>query len=316
METFQGLQHIEALVGVQWDESQYFPPVYPPFWYAAVSPLSHLNYALAVHLWALLMTVCLIVSLLLLYKFTETPLPLLLAFCVFTPVIHSISSGQKGTLLLLIFTTSFVLLKVAQPAKSGVVFALSLFKPYLGVSIGLLMLVSGRVRWVAATLLSVGGIAFGTYWAYPQLSRDYLEVCLGFGDYVKSSGYDLHKSYSLWSGWQLLIPHSTTAKVLTVDFVTGGYRRCVGLSQAIDAGAKRNWKRRWSLGVRVCGDDFSHGRDGSAFLLLRSDGSDFARGNFRRPCEGSAVSGLAMAASGVDRGCDAGERCDYGCRGS
>ncbi len=108
------------MTGFTWDQSQYFPPVYPPFWYAAVSPLSHLHYDQAVHVWAGLMTACLIIALLLIYRFTDVPVFLLLILCLSTPVIHSISSGQKGTLLLLIFTVSFVLLKKLQPVKCEV----------------------------------------------------------------------------------------------------------------------------------------------------------------------------------------------------
>lgn len=215
LKTFKRQQHNDKVTGFPWDESQYFPAVYPPFWYAAVSPLSRIDYHIAVHLWALLMTVCLIVALLLIYRFTSAPIFLLLIFCLCSPVIHSISSGQKGTLLLLIFTGSFVLLKKIKPAGSGVVFALSLFKPYLGVCIGLLMLVRGNWRWVAATLLTVAAIVGLTWLSMPELFKGYIDVCLGFGDYVQSGGYDLAKSYSLWSGWQMLISLSLVAKVLT-----------------------------------------------------------------------------------------------------
>jgi hypothetical protein len=69
---------------------------------------------------------------------------------------------------------------------------------------------------VAATLVAVTAIILGTWWAWPQLSRDYLAVCLGFGDYVQSGGYELEKSYSLWSGWQLLVPNAWAAKGLTI----------------------------------------------------------------------------------------------------
>lgn len=215
LETFKRQQHEVEVTGFAWDDSQYFPAVYPPFWYTAVSPLSRLDYPTAAFIWAALMTACLIVALLLIYRFTDAPLFLLLILCLCTPVIHSISSGQKGTLLLLIFTGSFVLLKQLRPTGSGIVFALSLFKPYLGVSVGLLMLLRGNWRWVASTLLTVAAIAGLSWITMPDLCKDYIGVCLGFGNYVQSGGYDLAKSYSLWSGWQMLISHSLAAKVLT-----------------------------------------------------------------------------------------------------
>ena len=215
-ESFKRRQHQPEAVGFAWDENQYFPAVYPQLWYAAVSPLSRLDYDLAVHIWATLMTICLIVSLVLLYRFTNVPLPLLLIFCLSTPVIHSISSGQKGTLLLLIFTLSFLLLKLLRPFRSGVVFALSVFKPHLGVCVGLWMLISGRWRWAIATLSTVATLVAISVITLPGLSKDFIDVCLGFGDYVQSGGYDLAKSYSLWSGWQMLIPNPTAAKILTL----------------------------------------------------------------------------------------------------
>ena len=215
-ESFKRRQHQPEAVGFVWDENQYFPAVYPPLWYAAVSPLSRLDYDLAAHIWATLMAICLIVSLVLLYRLTNVPLPLLLIFCLSTPVIHSISSGQKGTLLLLFFTLSFLLLELLQPFQSGIVFALSVFKPHLGVCIGLWMLISGRWRWAIATLGTVATLVAISVITLPGLSKDYIDVCLGFGDYVQSGGYDLAKSYSLWSGWQMLIPNPTAAKILTL----------------------------------------------------------------------------------------------------
>ncbi|MDB4766891.1 DUF2029 domain-containing protein [bacterium] len=215
-EAFKRQQHLRESVGFAWDENQYFPAVYPTLWYAAVSPLSRLEYDLAVHIWATLMAVCLIASFVLLYRFTDVPLPLLLIFCLSRPVIHSISSGQKGTLLLLIFTLSFLLLKQLKPVRSGVVFALSVFKPHLGVCIGVWMLVSGRWRWAIATLSTVATLVAISIITLPGLSKDYVNVCLGFGDYVQSGGYDLAKSYSLWSSWQMLIPNPTIAKILTL----------------------------------------------------------------------------------------------------
>ena len=78
------------------------------------------------------------------------------------------------------------------------------------------MLISGRWRWAIATLSTVALLVAISIIALPGLSKDYVDVCLGFGDYVQSGGYDLAKSYSLWSGWQMLIPNPTAAKILTL----------------------------------------------------------------------------------------------------
>lgn len=216
VDVFKRVQHDPAVTGFRWDPDQYFPPVYPPFWYAAVSPISFLPYPAAMRCWAILMTVCLIVSLVLIYRCTDAPLALLLMLCISTPVIHSISSGQKGTLLLLIFTATLGLLMRGRAGRSGVAFAMILFKPYLGICVGLSLLVGGHWRWVAATLSTVAAIVVGSYLRWPQLCQGYLELCLGLGDYVQSGGYELEKSYSLWSGWQLLVSNGTTAKAVTL----------------------------------------------------------------------------------------------------
>ena len=78
------------------------------------------------------------------------------------------------------------------------------------------MLISGRWGWVVATLSTVAMLVATSAITMPELSKDYINVCLGFGDYVQSGGYDLAKSYSLWSGWQMLIPSPAAAKTLTV----------------------------------------------------------------------------------------------------
>ena len=78
------------------------------------------------------------------------------------------------------------------------------------------MMLRGNWKWVASTLLTVAAIVALSWITMPDLCKDYINVCLGFGDYVQSGGYDLAKSYSLWSGWQMLVSHSGAAKLLTV----------------------------------------------------------------------------------------------------
>jgi hypothetical protein len=51
----QSLEHDEHLVGFAWRQGEYFPMVYPPFYYLFVAPLSWLPFSLAALLWAGLM---------------------------------------------------------------------------------------------------------------------------------------------------------------------------------------------------------------------------------------------------------------------
>jgi len=39
----------------------------------------------------------------------------------------------------------------------------------------------------------------------PESWSDYVQVCLGFGDYVSNGGYQLENSHSLWGSMQLLL---------------------------------------------------------------------------------------------------------------
>ena len=215
-ETFTQVQHDSTVVGFSWDPQQFFPAVYPPYWYAAVSPLSKLSYAKAIRVWLVLMTVALIAALWLLNRYAKIPTPILIVMCLSAPVIQSLNGGQKGTLLLLILTSSYLLLKQRRDLLSGLVFALIAFKPHLAIAIGLWMLVSRNWRWCAGAILGVAAMLTASFVASPDLMNSYVNVVLGFGDFVQSGGYNLHESFSLWSFWQQLVGNATLAKLLTV----------------------------------------------------------------------------------------------------
>ena len=215
-EIFQQVQHDPDVVGFTWDPQQFFPAVYPPYWYAAVSPFSKLSYSTATRVWLVLMTVALIAALWLLNRYAKIPAPILMLMCLSVPVVQSLNGGQKGTLLLLILTISYVLLKRQRDLSSGFVFSLIAFKPHLAIAIGLWMLVSRNWRWCAGAILGVAVMLVASFMASPDLMIGYVNVVLGFGDYVESGGYNLHESFSLWSFWQQLAGNPTLAKVLTV----------------------------------------------------------------------------------------------------
>lgn len=215
-ETFKQVQHDPDVVGFSWDPQQFFPAVYPPYWYAAVSPLSKLSYSTATRVWLVLMTAALIAALWLLNRYAKIPAPILMLMCLSVPIIQSLNGGQKGTLLLLILTISYVLLKQQRDLLSGLVFALIAFKPHLAIAIGLWMLASRNWRWCAGAILGVAVMLGASFMASPDLMNGYVNVVLGFGDYVQSGGYNLHESFSLWSFWQQLAGNPTLAKVLTV----------------------------------------------------------------------------------------------------
>ena len=214
-EVFQAAQHDAGRVGFSWDDQQFFPAVYPPFWYAAVSPLSNFTYATAARVWLILMTGVLVAALWIMNRFAAVPVLVLMVMCLSSPVIESLNAGQKGTLLLLILSASYVLLHHQRHFLSGLVFALIAFKPHLAIAIGLWMLVSKNWRWCAGAFSGVLVLMITCFVISPELTNEYVNVVSGFGNYVQSGGYNLHESFSLWSFWQQLVKNSVLAKVLT-----------------------------------------------------------------------------------------------------
>ena len=215
-DSFQAAQHDPARVGFSWDEQQFFPAVYPPFWYDAVSPLSKLPYQRAAIVWLVLMTAALIAAAWLLNRYALVPAPILMVLCLSTPVIENLNAGQKGSLLLLILSASYILLRQSRNFLSGLVFALIVFKPHLAIVIGLWMLVSRNWRWCAGSISGVAALIIASFVFSPDLMKDYFNVVIGFGNYVQSGGYHLNESFSFWGFWQQLVKNSTLAKVLTV----------------------------------------------------------------------------------------------------
>ncbi|MCA9269293.1 MAG: DUF2029 domain-containing protein, partial [Planctomycetales bacterium] len=156
-------QHDPSLVGYQWNEDEYLPIVYPPFYYLLISPLSLAPLHAAAWVWAALMTAALVgwawlTAAWLGERNANTPTPsgawsrigtagwLLLAAVWFAPLIESLSSSQKGTVCLLLLTATFILWDRGRPLAAGVVFGLIAFKPQLALVIPLVALCRGQWR--------------------------------------------------------------------------------------------------------------------------------------------------------------------------
>ncbi len=213
---FRSIQHDPHVTSFRWREDRYFPPVYPPWWYAAVSPFSQLPYLPAARLWLALMGVSLIGALLALSSGFRAHPWLLIATCFSPPVLLSLGTGQKGTLWLLIFSVSLALLYKGKKALSGAVFSLLVFKPHLGLPVGIILLASCQWRWAASCAAGVFAVVAVTTFVEPGLLPDFVTVCQGMGDYVRTDGYKLTDGFSLWSGLHMLIPDSRLAGILAV----------------------------------------------------------------------------------------------------
>lgn len=249
-------QHDREMVGFEWPEEKYFPMVYPPFHYLLISPLSLLPYRWAAIVWVLLMALAYGAAAWLLIRIYQ-PLrgleigrikgwPLALATMIaFTPWIISVSMGQKGTWLLLLFTGTFLLLQSNRPFWAGLLFGLVAIKPQLGLVVGLIMMAKRQWHFVFGSLLSVGSLAGIAWWIEPVWWNDFFGLMTQFGDYVDSGGYLPYDSHSLWGGIRWMFPEMNSGLVksiyalLSIGLMLMVFFSCGGLSKSWNTSGSR-----------------------------------------------------------------------------
>ena len=124
----------------------------------------------------------------------------------FAPVLESLSSSQKGTLCLLIFTATFVVWQRGKSFTAGMLFGLIAFKPQLALVIFAATLWQRQWRFIAG-VMTTGAVLLGlSLFVGADVCWQYVQFALGTGEYMQNSGYDLHKSHSIWGFAQLLMP--------------------------------------------------------------------------------------------------------------
>jgi hypothetical protein len=207
------LEHDPEIAGFHWQSEQWYPMIYPPFYYLLFAPLSLLPIRIAALVWLGLMVAAFVASMLLLARhFPErTILPWgLPAGALFLPLLLSLIMDQKGTLLLLIFTATFVLLDRRQPFWAGLVFGLIAFKPHLALVIGLAMLCKSEWRFVAGSILTTNVLIGLCFVVGVDVSYQYFQLSLHMGEYIETPGYQLEQMHCwlgffrlLLSGWTL-----------------------------------------------------------------------------------------------------------------
>ena len=206
-------QHDSQRLGFAWPEDQYFPMVYPPFYYWATGWLSRLGdvigYSWVAKLWLWLNGLAITASVLLLNLFFPKCRSLLgigvWSLIIYTPMLHNFNLGQKGGLLLLIVTATFLLLHHRKPFWGGLAFGLIAFKPHLGLVVGATMLLKGQWKFCAGALTMVGLLTGSSMLAFPGLWSSYVNVLGTMQDYVRTAGYELYDSHSLWGASELLL---------------------------------------------------------------------------------------------------------------
>ena len=174
---FAAAQHDPALTGFTWPTEHFFQALHPPFYYLWVAPLSLLDYRTAAHLWAALGVAALVASVVLLGRSDERLRPWLgwaVALSVFyTPVAETLVSGQKSTLLLLLFTGTYLLLTRRRLFLAGATFGCVALKPQLLLVVALVMLAKREWRFLAG--MAAAGALLGL-----QSLRVGSEACTGW----------------------------------------------------------------------------------------------------------------------------------------
>lgn len=203
----KSVQHAPSIVGFSWPKGDYFPMVYPPFYYQAMQPIALVSFPSAIKIWGVICAIAVSLAAFLLFQFYRPSRGwigiAILAGLFFFPLITCLTMGQKSTLLLLILTATFVLLHHNKPLPAGMLFGLIAFKPHLGIVIGLTMLLKRQWAFAAGALLTVGLMVGISWWHNPSVWHDYVSVVSGMNDYVESGGYQLAQSHSLWGAMQL-----------------------------------------------------------------------------------------------------------------
>ena len=204
-EHFLAVQHDAELIGFEWPSEEYYPMIYPPFYYLFTSPFTALPYMTAMWAWMLMLAAVLAGYFWLVLRYfprigkrpSHVSAILLASLVAFTPLLSSLTMAHKSALLLLILAATYLLLHHRRPLTAGIVFGLIAFKPHLGLLVGIAMLLKGQWRFVAGSAISVGALVGLCFLAGPNLCVDYFQQCLGLGDYTSTGGYAMAEAHSL-----------------------------------------------------------------------------------------------------------------------
>ena len=215
------IQHDSALLGFDWKESDYYPMVYPPFYYLLVSPLSAVEYKTAARIWCLLMALGMSLTLILLIQ--SQPFAarhwiwLVPIATLFSPVLLAVNMGQKSAIALAIITATFILLQKDRKFAAGLVFGLMIFKPQLAIVIGLALLLKRELWFAAGSAITVSVAVLVSLWMGVDVCKQYLDVAKEFSNYLTTHGYQFAEAHSLWSSIQLCLANQseTAVKVVT-----------------------------------------------------------------------------------------------------
>jgi hypothetical protein len=195
------------------------PFVYPPFFAAAVSPLSHAPYEWAYGIWLTLSVASVGMALWVLQRIAGlrgvSALAFWLAAATSLPVFVGLAQGQVSALLLGILALTFLAYRYGYDELAGVALALTLIKPPFAIPFLIIFLVARRWRALAgfgcaaALLFALPSLMLG-----PSVNAGYLHVVSLAGTWRHAFGYDPSLSNSFSGVCQLLLPSPLSTLVM------------------------------------------------------------------------------------------------------
>ena len=236
-ETSLAVQKDPAVLGYESTGDGYYPMIYPPWWYAVVSPVSLLPLKWAAKAW--LVVLCGVWFLVLRWAAkADAGLGRAMRSCGLLlvaagPLLTSYAMGQKSVLIASILLASAVLCEKGRLRTAGAVCGLLAFKPHLMLLFAGPLVLRYGPRVMTGGLATLTSLAAVAAVANPTLTGEYLHVvcCSLSADYLDQGGYHLNETHN-WAGlWSRLLGVGPDARQATLVWTTAtlGLVGCVCL---------------------------------------------------------------------------------------
>jgi hypothetical protein len=223
-------QHSPKMVGFTWDESQYYPPVYPPPHYAIFTPMSWLSYRWAVVVWLIILIVCSWLSSVFIQQLAihtagdvdkgyRTPW-IWIAILLFPALFFAITLGQKSPLWLLILSMAVLSCVRRNEFLAGAILGILTVKPTICFLLPMAMVAGQRWRMLAgmlSTTIILWGLSASILpW---ELWHGFFQTAANPSQYGNHLGYRVDWSCNLftlanslpvdwiaWARWGIVFP--------------------------------------------------------------------------------------------------------------
>ncbi len=203
-------QRVPAAAGIR------YLPLYPPQVSILFAPLARLSYALALTLWltfsALVYGLCCYAVWRACPNLCHDKLTVLILVLSFPAFWHLIAWGQTSALALGCFTLALFALRAKREFLAGLALGCLIFKPQLGLAVGLIFLITLRWKIVSAGLLSAVA-QLSAAWLYygPAPLRQWIRVLLDVPHTLPLLEPKPYQTHCLRTFWTMLVPWSSVS---------------------------------------------------------------------------------------------------------